>query len=126
MGFFSRSSKGNHYKHGNYGSSHYQNNGLFGNLFRHIISGSGSGGHHNQHGYPYNNMPMPNQLNQAPLTLNQNAIICKKCGSKIPVGSKFCLECGEKVQETTICRNCGEKVPPNSKFCLKCGNKLDI
>ncbi|MDA8229078.1 MAG: zinc ribbon domain-containing protein [Desulfitobacterium hafniense] len=61
---------------------------------------------------------MPNQP-------GANAIICSKCNSQIPVGSKFCLECGEKVNESLFCMNCGEKLPPNAKFCLKCGNKIN-
>ena len=120
MSFFSRSSKGNHYKHGNYGSNHYQNKGILGDLFKHLISRSGSGGHYNNHGNQYNNTPMPNQ----PLP-NQGIINCSKCGSKIPTGSKFCLECGDKVQDALFCTNCGEKVPSNSKFCHICGNKLN-
>lgn len=120
MSFLSRSSKKSHYKHGNYGSNHYQNKGILGNLFKHIFPGSGSGGHYNNHGNQCNNMPMPNQ----PVS-NQSTINCNKCGSKIPTGSKFCLECGDKVQDALFCANCGEKVPPNSKFCLKCGNKLN-
>jgi len=120
MSFFSRSSKRSHYKNGNYGSNHYQNKGGLGDLFKHLISRSGSGGHYNNHGNQCNNMPMPNQ----PLP-NQSIINCGKCGSKIPTGSKFCLECGDKVQDALFCANCGEKVPPNSKFCLKCGNKLN-
>lgn len=120
MSFLSRSSKRNHYKNSNYGSSHYQNKGGLGDLFKHLISGSGSGGHYKNHGNQYDNMPLPNQ----PLP-NQSIINCSKCSSKIPTGSKFCLECGEKVQDALFCKNCGERVPPNSKFCLKCGNKLN-
>lgn len=124
MGHFSRSSKGHHYKQGNYGSNHYQNNGLFGNLLKHLVSGSGSGSNNNHHGYQNNNMAMPNQFAPNQFSPNQSTINCCKCGSKIPTGSKFCLECGEMVQDATFCPNCGEKIPSDSKFCLKCGNKI--
>ena len=77
---------------------------------------------------------------------------CSKCGAAIPAGSKFCLECGEKVEiipdgmvvcpqcgQTvqkgkfcpecghkfiSVCPNCGNEVPQGAKFCLECGTKL--
>jgi ribosomal protein L40E len=55
---------------------------------------------------------------------NPNVLICSKCSSQIPVGSKFCLQCGEKVCNELFCLNCGEKLPLDAKFCLKCGNKI--
>lgn len=119
MSFFSRSSKGNHYKQGNYGSSHYQKKGVLGNLLNMFVSKSDLGGHNNYKNQ-YDTMPTQN----TPIS-NQGAINCSKCGSQIPKGSKFCLECGEQVKEALFCANCGEKIPANSKFCLKCGNKLN-
>ncbi|ADY55407.1 hypothetical protein Sgly_1081 [Syntrophobotulus glycolicus DSM 8271] len=118
MSFFSRSSKGKHYKRGNQGSDHYQKKGFFGDLFKMIASRSGSGGHYNNHGNQYPNTPGQNQ----PVA---SAVICGKCNAQIPAGSKFCLECGEKVSESLFCTNCGEKLPANAKFCLKCGNKVN-
>ena len=77
---------------------------------------------------------------------------CPKCGAIIPSGSKFCLECGEKIETVPICMiicpecgktvqkgkfcpecgyrfislcpNCGKEVPDGAKFCLECGTKL--
>lgn len=78
---------------------------------------------------------------------------CIKCGAYIPVTSKFCLECGEKVISSikdnmvdcpkcgntvakgkfclecgykfaNVCPNCGKEVTENAKFCLECGKKL--
>ena len=77
---------------------------------------------------------------------------CPKCGASIPAGSKFCLECGEKVEKVpdnmitcpecgqtvvkgkfcpecghkfiSACPNCGEAVPSGTKFCPQCGTKL--
>jgi len=67
MSMSSRSSKGNHFKNGNYGSNHYQKKGILGNLFNMIGSGSNSNRHNNQ--YPnltmqnqqYSNQPVQNQ-----------------------------------------------------------------
>ncbi len=58
-------------------------------------------------------------------------INCRKCGALIPKRSKFCLECGEKVEiipETIVTEDgefirceCGEMVRIGSKFCPNCG-----
>lgn len=50
---------------------------------------------------------------------------CAKCGSKLPQGAKFCLECGEKVvaTETVVCPSCGKTVV-KGKFCPECGYKF--
>jgi len=117
MSFSSKSSKRNHYKDGHQGSSHYQKKGLFGSLFDVVGSRSRSHGHYENQN---NNTPSFNKN-----TTNLNSANCSKCGSQIPAGSKFCLECGEKVSEATNCMNCGEKLPPNAKFCLSCGNKVN-
>ena len=123
MSSFSSSSKGNHYKNGNYGSNHYQKKGFLGNLLNMIGSGSNSNGYNNQR--QQQQQQSPNQLVQNQQPLNQNTIICSKCNSKTPAGSKFCLECGEKINSVLFCMDCGEKLPPNAKFCLKCGTKVN-
>jgi len=79
-------------------------------------------------------------------------IICQGCGSEIPEGSKFCLNCGNKIEilrenemicpscksKTPIgkfctecgaslvakCEKCGAELPNGAKFCLECGEKL--
>lgn len=82
------------------------------------------------------------------------SLTCANCGAAIPEGSKFCLECGEKIAPPvpdgmivcpgcgktvvkgkfclecgykfiTACPNCGKEVPAGAKFCLECGQKLD-
>lgn len=84
---------------------------------------------------------------------NDNKTIeCPSCGKSIPSNSKFCLECGSKIEilldNEIICPSCGNKtlkgkfcsscgaslirkcpkcnseVSPESKFCLECGKKL--
>jgi membrane protease subunit (stomatin/prohibitin family) len=56
---------------------------------------------------------------QAPATM-----ACSSCGAQIPLGSKFCNQCGAKVGEGLFCSQCGSKVAPGSKFCSNCGAKL--
>ncbi|WP_434511069.1 zinc ribbon domain-containing protein [Desulfitobacterium sp. AusDCA] len=121
MGFFLRSSSGNHYKRGTHGSNHYQQKGLLGNLLNMMGSGSGSGGNYHRQGNHYN-QPVPMQ--HQPVE-SQNSTTCSKCNARIPAGSKFCLQCGEQVADALFCTNCGEKLPSDAKFCLKCGTKLN-
>lgn len=57
-------------------------------------------------------------------------IKCQKCGGEISEGAKFCLHCGQKVEELTNnymvkCPKCGASVP-KGKFCLECGYKFMI
>lgn len=121
MGLFSRSSSGNHYRRGRHGSGHYQQKGLLGNLLNIKGSRSGSGGHYyNQGNYPNQQAPMQPQ----PMA-GHNSTTCSKCNARIPAGSKFCLQCGEKVTDALFCTNCGEKLPAGSNFCLRCGTKLN-
>jgi class 3 adenylate cyclase/tetratricopeptide (TPR) repeat protein len=47
---------------------------------------------------------------------------CSECESELPNGSKFCKECGKKLELT--CPGCGKNIPPDSKFCLECGHDL--
>ncbi len=49
-------------------------------------------------------------------------MICPQCRIELPEESKFCLECGRKIDFT--CSGCGKIVPPDSKICLDCGNDL--
>ena len=53
---------------------------------------------------------------------------CAKCGANVPAGSKFCPECGSKIEreqkEEIICPSCGQSVA-KGKFCPECGQKLE-
>lgn len=56
-------------------------------------------------------------------TIQENdskTIKCSKCGNELPSGSKFCMNCGEKIEELK-CKNCGAKLTQNAKFCPECG-----
>ena len=49
---------------------------------------------------------------------------CVKCQSPLPVGAKFCNHCGAK-QEKPKCPNCQNEVAADAKFCNECGTKID-
>jgi len=58
---------------------------------------------------------------------------CPGCGGGVPVGSKFCANCGAKIEvpqqpppqaAAAHCPSCGSPVPPGGRFCASCGNPL--
>ena len=50
-----------------------------------------------------------------------DCIVCPECGKTVPKG-KFCPECGHKF--ISNCPKCGSQIPAGSKFCLECGEKI--
>ena len=59
---------------------------------------------------------------QAQQPQNANTIQCS-CGAQLPAGSKFCSQCGAKIN--LFCPNCGNKLAPGAKFCSECGGKIE-
>ncbi|MGN0151655.1 MAG: SPFH domain-containing protein [Wujia sp.] len=53
--------------------------------------------------------------------------ICTNCGSNIPDGAKFCMNCGAKTEITKqiFCMQCGSPMPADAKFCMNCGTRRD-
>ncbi len=53
-------------------------------------------------------------------------IECSNCHAKLNANSKFCPECGNKIEvrKSSFCSECGEPVSPGSKFCVNCGTKI--
>ncbi len=48
---------------------------------------------------------------------------CVKCGAALQSGAKFCNECGAS-QENQKCANCQAELGPGAKFCNECGTKV--
>ena len=51
---------------------------------------------------------------------------CPNCHTKIQAGSKFCLECGNKIEikKHAFCSECGAAITSDAKFCSGCGSKI--
>jgi hypothetical protein len=47
---------------------------------------------------------------------------CPECEIELPNGSKFCGQCGTKLE--LVCPNCKASNPTQFKFCLSCGGNL--
>ena len=68
----------------------------------------------------------------------ENEVICSKCQAVNLENAKFCISCGNQLNEpqvytlkineiksnSIICPSCGSENKPNSKFCTGCGNNL--
>ena len=60
--------------------------------------------------------------------LDENKIrFCSNCGCKITDGSELCSQCGINIDEKVVnCDICNSVIPVGCKFCPNCGNKLAI
>src|SRR6188472_2420486 len=47
---------------------------------------------------------------------------CAACGTDNPVGARFCMECGAKLERR--CPNCSTPAPAEARFCMECGGPL--
>lgn len=57
---------------------------------------------------------------------SKNSIKCE-CGNILKDNSKFCSQCGKKIEEEVefeICEFCSSEIRENAKFCVCCGNKV--
>ncbi len=62
---------------------------------------------------------------RVPAQAAAQTVPCKKCGAQNPGGTKFCSNCGDKLQAVKMaCRSCGSSIEEGMKFCPECGNSL--
>lgn len=57
-------------------------------------------------------------------------ILCPSCGKQNPAGTKFCCDCGGKLDafstpQERICPSCGTSIKVGIKFCTECGTRMD-
>jgi membrane protease subunit (stomatin/prohibitin family) len=60
----------------------------------------------------------------AKLEVAAATVPCVQCGAELKEGAKFCNECGAK-QEKPKCPNCQAEAAPGAKFCNECGTKIE-
>jgi len=54
------------------------------------------------------------------------ALSCKSCGAVAPLGSRFCVACGQALENSSLsCPHCQASIAPHSKFCNACGRAID-
>jgi len=62
-------------------------------------------------------------LGHAPKTWQEEKMKCVRCQFENEEGSKFCLECGGRLE--LQCPQCGKILPLAAKFCNGCGQRLE-
>jgi len=65
-----------------------------------------------------------------PAPAASEGIICQNCGAANAAGTKFCGECGTKLEipqapAPKICSGCGAEIAPGLKFCGECGTRVE-
>lgn len=50
---------------------------------------------------------------------------CPQCNAPLGGKTKFCPECGARIQAQANCSQCGAKLGPGVKFCGECGTKAE-
>ncbi len=61
---------------------------------------------------------------QPSISTTSQSIVCKNCNTENTLSTKYCIECGNSLQESILCPQCGEKNLSSAKFCGECGTKL--
>ena len=54
---------------------------------------------------------------------DEKKYVCSSCGTEIKKDTKFCTNCGRKINH---CSECGADVPDGAKECPRCGHKIPV
>lgn len=73
---------------------------------------------------------MSNAMSQGSGAGTAPTVKCAKCGAMTPTASKFCNECGAKMEVaaatvSATCIKCGANLHPGAKFCSECGSSQE-
>ena len=69
----------------------------------------------------------------APVVVEAGLLRCQECGTANPEGTKFCQQCGAKLEipapaapvEVATCPGCGFQNPVGTRFCQECGKDME-
>jgi ribosomal protein L40E len=50
-----------------------------------------------------------------------SSIVCRRCSTQTVQGAKFCHGCGTAIKFSLSCESCGSKLPVNTSLCSQCG-----
>jgi membrane protease subunit (stomatin/prohibitin family) len=56
------------------------------------------------------------------VTNDNKTKFCPACGTEVPTGAKFCIECGQTL--IARCTKCGTALQTGAKFCPECGERV--
>ena len=75
-------------------------------------------------------VPAAEPVTTAPVAEAPEGLICPNCGAGNSTGTKFCGECGTKLEipqppAQKVCASCGTIIEPGLKFCGECGTRVE-
>lgn len=50
-----------------------------------------------------------------------SSIVCRRCSTQTVLGAKFCHGCGTAIAVSLSCESCGSKLPVHTSLCSQCG-----
>lgn len=56
---------------------------------------------------------------------SESMITCSNCNSSVESNSKFCSDCGEKLDDVPSCNQCGTSLSGEEKYCPNCGAAIN-
>ena len=69
---------------------------------------------------------IPPSITETTPIVSTQSFECPNCHAELGTNSKFCSECGAKIEikKPTFCTQCGEPIAEGAKFCAHCGTKV--
>lgn len=102
--------------------------GIFGNITNQLFTTPQTNSEGQNNNEDQNNNGNQNNSDSQNNNKSENdeaKIKCPNCGKENSKDSKFCNNCGTKLNVDYYCKNCGTKLDADSKFCPNCGTRRD-